>query len=124
MVPVKDGDEERDSAPTGERATGPASAAFRLCPPADEAYGTPPEARLVREFKRPTVEALLELSDQRLARLPGRVRRALEAAEHGELAEADSQMDAVLAPIRPGPGEAVRRRRKWLRFVANSALIA
>ncbi|MCB9869500.1 MAG: hypothetical protein H6837_06565 [Planctomycetes bacterium] len=64
--------------------------------------GAPPEVRLVRELKVPTVEDLLADSD--LDTLPGAMRAVEDAIDAGELQEADRRLDAALGSILSGPG--------------------
>lgn len=66
--------------------------------------------RLVREYKGPTVSAVLRAAPATLSRLPGRVCSVLDAIDRGDLAAADRRLDAALNVL-PGPGHA--RRASW-----------
>lgn len=65
---------------------------------------TPVPVRLVREFKGPTLDGLLDLEEHEVARLPQRLEEVLEAVEDGALAAADDALDRALAPLHRGPG--------------------
>lgn len=67
-------------------------------------------ARLIREFKGPALHDLLD-DPVELALMPGRVQRALDAIERGDLREADDRLDAAIGAVLEGPG--FGRRGEW-----------
>ncbi len=68
-----------------------------------------PLVKLVREYKGPTVEDLLEHGDSEFDHLPGRIHGVLEAIEKGDLAGADRRLEESLGTLLEGPGSDQRR---------------
>ena len=58
--------------------------------------------RLLREYKGPTVEGLLSLSDHALSQLPEDLGTVLRAIEGGSLETASGSLDDVMARMTPG----------------------
>jgi hypothetical protein len=69
---------------------------------------TAPEVRLIREFKGPTVEDLLEEESVNSQKLPAQVRDVLHAIESGDYQTASSRLDESIGGLLRGPG--FRRR--------------
>lgn len=80
---------------------------------------------LVREYKGPTVEHVLDAEDEALDQLPGRVAAVEQAIESPDLGAADERLDRALGSLLPGPGSdpAPGRRRAWLWGVLVVALV-
>jgi len=87
--------------------------------------GRPPAApavRLLREFKGLTVADLLR--DDLADRLPGQVRSALSAMQHGDWRAAEQALPGAFAPLLPGPGHAPRSpRHRMLLLAVVGALV-
>lgn len=90
----------------------PGAAGLRLLPPPASADPDPepvPGTRLIREFKGPTVEDLIDGSARRSEELPGQVQRVLAALESGDLPGAEAALDESLGSVLHGPGFARRQ---------------
>ncbi len=113
--------DERDGDPAlGRSAAGPRDRLLRPVPdsgPTAPAAATP--VRLVREWKGPTVGALLRDEDLAAA-LPGRAVRALSALQRGDLAGADAALPGELERVLIGPWQ---RRRRLRHFLLATALL-
>jgi hypothetical protein len=73
----------------------------------------PPQVRLRREYKGPTVRDLV--ADRGLdEQLPGRVRSALEHLQRGDLAAAEAALPGHFGAVLEGPARRQRRRRRQL----------
>ncbi len=85
---------------------------LRLLPAgsSETAPTNPPEVRLIREFKGPTVEDLLEDEADKTAKLPAQVREVLHAIESGDYRRASSSLDESIGGLLQGPG--FRRRSR------------
>jgi hypothetical protein len=119
-----DGD-ERDGGPGPGRSDAAPSGAVGLRAVADSGSlrGTAPgQVRLLREFKGLRVEDLLS-DEQLVAALPGRVLRALEALDQGDLATADREMPGALHPVLPGPRPVRARGRHLLLWLVALFLV-
>jgi len=112
--PPDSGDSARAGAPTGRGA-------LRACgaPDPGAPLAPPPEVRLVREFKGPTVRGVLDLPDEAVDRMPAQLRRVLDAIQRGRVAEADDAMDGALGALHAGPGH----RRRAGRTLTRSLLV-
>lgn len=107
---MKSEDEDREGPvpPDGPRPS------LRACAPGDPALRglepQPAQVRLVREYKGPTVEAVLDAADGTVDRLPVRLRQMLDAVQRERLGEADEILDQALGTVHQGPGHRRRRR--------------
>ena len=79
---------------------------LRLLPPSDSRTDSAaaPEVRLIREFKGPTVEDLLEDDGEHNKSLPAQVRDVLHAIESGDYRRASSSLDDSIGGLLRGPG--------------------
>jgi hypothetical protein len=82
----------------------------------------PPQVRLVREFKGPTVADLM--CEDVAERLPGRVASALRALERGDLAAAERALPGEFAPLLAGPGHRRSARARAARIAGTTVVVA
>ena len=111
----------------GSAASGPRKLRVVSFQAAAALPGSEPALRLVREYKGPTVSALLHASPTTVSQLPGRVCNVLEAIVRGDLEGAERRLDAALNVLR-GPGSAPRSTLRilgpWLLVMWVVAAIA
>ncbi len=113
-------DREPGAAESAEPSSPSASSRPRLVRVSGPSGGSepPPEVRLRREFKGPTVADLTrgEVAEQ----LPGQVRRAVHHIQRGDFAAAERALPGHFAPVFAGPGH--RRQPRRFLLVALTAL--
>jgi len=78
--------------------------------------GSEATVQLVREYKGPTVTSLVGACSTATNRLPGQVRRVLEAIQRGDFAEADRRLDSA-GKVLAGPGSRRAMPMLWPWFL-------